>query len=278
MRTLRLLNALPLLAAIALIPRPAAAQEDSDDAGDANWVQRCERLNQNNADDREQFCEERVVRLAATRSLQVDGRENGGVAVRAWNGPGVEVRERIHAWAPTREEARGLAQQVRVRTDGGRIQADGPEGGRRRGYSVSYLVLVPPRTDLTLETNNGPLAVSGVQGRMVLTATNGPVALRDVGGDVRARVQNGPLTVSLAGQRWNGAGLDAETTNGPITLSVPSGYAATLTTGTVNGPMNIDIPVTVQGRFPRQFTTQLGGGGAPVRVVTTNGPVQVSRR
>ena len=65
--------------------------------------------------------------------------------------------------------------------------------------------------------------------------------------------------------------------NGPVTLTVPSGYAATLTTGTVNGPMDIDIPITVQGRFPRQFTTDLGGGGAPIRVVTTNGPVRVSR-
>jgi hypothetical protein len=35
--------------------------------------------------------------------------------------------------------------------------------------------------------------------------------------------------------------------------------------------------VTVQGRFPRQFTTQLGAGGAPVRAVTTNGPVVVRR-
>jgi DUF4097 and DUF4098 domain-containing protein YvlB len=274
MRTLRLLNVLPLLAAIALLPRPAAAQDG--DEGDANWVQRCERWNRNS--DREQFCEERVVRIAAPRLLEVDGRENGGVSVRSWSGTGVEVRQRIQAWAPTRDEARSLAQQIRVRTDGGRISADGPESARRRGYSVSYLILVPQRTDLRLETHNGPLAVNGVQGRMELTAQNGPVALRDVGGDVRARVQNGPLSVSLAGQRWNGAGLDAETTNGPITLSVPRGYAATLTTGTVNGPMNIDIPVTVQGRFPRQFTTELGGGGAPVRVVTTNGPVSVNRR
>lgn len=272
MRTLRLLNALPLLAAIALLPRPAAAQ-DWDEPGD--WVARCQRWNQNN--DREQVCEERVVRIAARGDLAVDGRENGGVAVRAWDGQGIEIRQRIQAWAPTRDEAQGVARQVRVHTDGGRIYADGPESARRRGYSVSYLVLVPRSIDLRLDTNNGPVSVNGVTGKMQLTAVNGPVSLREVGGDVRARVQNGPLSVSLAGQRWSGQGLDAETVNGPVTLAVPSGYAATLTTGTVNGPMNINIPVTVQGRFPRQFTTELGGGGAPIRVVTTNGPVNVQR-
>lgn len=274
MRTLRLLHALPLLAILALLPRPAAAQDDDGD--DRNWVARCERWN--NGNDREQFCEERVARIAAPGLLSVDGRENGGVEVRAWDGGGVEVRQRIQAWAPSRGEARQLAQQVRVHTDGGTIYADGPRSERRRGFAVSYVILVPRRTDLRVETHNGPVAVNGVTGRMQLNAVNGPLALHDLGGDVHARAQNGPLTVRLTGSRWSGQGLDAETTNGPVTLSVPSGYAATLTTGTVNGPMNVDFPVTVHGRFPRQFTTELAGGGAPIRVVTTNGPVVVRRR
>jgi DUF4097 and DUF4098 domain-containing protein YvlB len=112
---------------------------------------------------------------------------------------------------------------------------------------------------------------------MELSVTNGPLSLTDLAGDVHARATNGPLAVRLSGSRWDGQGLDAETTNGPVTLSIPAGYNASLTTGTVNGPMNIDIPVTVQGRFPRQFTTQLGTGGAPIRAVTTNGPIVVRR-
>lgn len=270
MRTLRLLTVLPLVAA-AFLPVTAAAQDD-----DGDWVSRCERWNRDN--DRETFCEERVSRISTPRLLEVDGRTNGGVTVRAWDGSGVEVRQRIQAWAPSRGEAQQIARQVRVRTDGGRIHADGPELARRRGYSVNYLVLVPRRMDLNVETLNGPVSVDGVSGRMELKAVNGPVDLREVGGDVHARATNGPLTVTLSGTRWNGAGLDAETTNGPVTLSLPRGYAATLTTGTVHGPMNVDFPISVQGRFPRQFTTELGGGGAPIRVVTTNGPVNVRRR
>ena len=147
----------------------------------------------------------------------------------------------------------------------------------RHGYAVSYVIYVPRRMDLRVVTSNGPLSVHGVTGRMDLRAHNGPVDLGGLGGDVRARAENGPLAVRLSGSRWNGEGLDAETTNGPVDLSLPDGYRATLTAGTVNGPMDVDVPLTVRGRFPRQFTTELGGGGAPVRVVTTNGPVHIHR-
>jgi DUF4097 and DUF4098 domain-containing protein YvlB len=273
MRAFRpLLIALPLLAAVAL-PRPAAAQDEDRDEG--NWVTRCQSWNRDSR--RVNFCEERVVRMAAPRKLSVDGRENGGVSVRGWDGADVQVRQRIQAWAESDAAARQVAQAVRVHTAGGEIYADGPDNSRGSGFAVSYVVYVPRNLDLRVETRNGPVSVKGVSGEMELSAQNGPISLDRVGGDVRARAQNGPLTVRLAGTRWSGEGLDAETTNGPVTLSVPRDYSATLTTGTVNGPMNIGIPVTVQGRFPRQFTTQLGSGGAPIRIVTTNGPVQVQR-
>lgn len=260
------------LAALAMLPRPAAAQDWDDDR---DWVAQCQRSNRGN--DHEVFCEQREERISAPRLLSVDGRENGAVEVRAYDGPDVRIVERIQTWAPSADEARQIARDIRIHTAGGDIYADGPESGHRHGYAVGYKIFVPRRMDLRLTTRNGPLGVSGVTGRMDLNVTNGPLALNGLGGDVHARATNGPLAVFLSGSRWNGEGLDAATANGPLTLSIPEGYHATLTTGTVNGPMMINIPVTVQGRFPRQFTTELGGGGAPVRVVTTNGPVVVQR-
>jgi hypothetical protein len=264
----------PFLLGLALLAgslplAPAAAAQDAD----GDWVARCYRNHR--GDHREIFCEERETRLAAPRRLSVDGRQNGGVAVRAWDGDQVLVRQRVQAWADSRDEARALAGRVRVHTAGGEVYADGPDTDHDQGFAVSYEILVPRRMDLSVETRNGPISVNGVTGHIELRAQNGPLALRDLGGEVHARAQNGPLSVTLSGTRWSGSGLDAETTNGPVTLSVPDGYRATLTTGTVNGPMNIDLPVTVRGRFPRQFTTELGGGGTPIRVVTTNGPVVI---
>jgi len=132
---------------------------------------------------------------------------------------------------------------------------------------------------LKLDTNNGPIGVRDVTGRMTLTARNGPVSLSGVGGDVHARTTNGPLDIDLTGARWEGTGLDAETTNGPVNLAIPESYSAQLEFGTVNGPMTVGFPltVTIEGRVGRRIVTKLGAGGAPIRVVTTNGPVEIRR-
>jgi hypothetical protein len=114
---------------------------------------------------------------------------------------------------------------------------------------------------------------------MDLSTHNGPLSLVGVGGNVRARAQNGPLLVKLAGARWDGAGLDAETMNGPAVLKIPEGYNAKLDFGTVNGPMDVGFPlmVTINGRVTDRISTTLGTGGPLVRVVTTNGPMSVRR-
>jgi hypothetical protein len=84
--------------------------------------------------------------------------------------------------------------------------------------------------------------------------------------------------VQLEGERWAGAGLDAQTTNGPVTIDVPDRYSARLETGTTNGPISLGFPVMVQGRIGRRIETTLGDGGPTVRAITTNGPLVVRKR
>ena len=69
-----------------------------------------------------------------------------------------------------------------------------------------------------------------------------------------------------------------ETSNGGVHLRVPEQYSAHLETGTVNGGLNIDFPLTVQGRLDRQISADLGSGGAPIRVRTHNGGVKISKK
>ena len=113
---------------------------------------------------------------------------------------------------------------------------------------------------------------------MDLSTTNGGIHLDAVAGNVRARTTNGGVRVVLEGEHWDGDGLDAETTNGGVRLDLPERYAAHLETGTVNGHIDIDFPVMVQGRLNHHIETDLGGGGKTIRVTTTNGGVAVHRR
>jgi len=45
----------------------------------------------------------------------------------------------------------------------------------------------------------------------------------------------------------------------------------------VNGGINVDFPVTVQGPINKQLAVNLGSGGATVKAVTTNGGVRIRR-
>jgi DUF4097 and DUF4098 domain-containing protein YvlB len=222
------------------------------------------------------YCEIRESGFKAGGALSVDPGDNGGVRIVGWDRDSVAVAAKVQAQASTDEAARALAQRVSISTSGGAIRADGPSTSGHESWSVSFTVAVPRHSDVTAHTVNGPIGVEDVAGKLELRAVNGPVRLDAVGGDVHAHTTNGPLVVSLEGERWVGAGLDAETENGPVSLTLPSRYAARLETGTVNGPMSVDYPLTLQGRISfRRISTDIGGGGPPVRVVTTNGPVTV---
>jgi DUF4097 and DUF4098 domain-containing protein YvlB len=170
-----------------------------------------------------------------------------------------------------------LAKQIRIETGGAKIFAEGPTLRKDYQWDVSYEVFVPKRSDVSLETHNGGISISDVQGRIDFTALNGGVVLRRVGGTVRGNTTNGGLVIDLDGDRWVGEELDVKTTNGGIVMNVPENYSAHLVTGTVNGGLSIDFPVTVQGQISRQLAVNLGGGGPTIRAMTTNGGVKVRR-
>lgn len=210
--------------------------------------------------------------------LTAEPNQNGGVSIRGWDRDSVHVQARIRTVARTEEEARALSEQIRIVTERGTIRASGPSLDRDANWNVSFVVYVPRRTNVRAETHNGPIGLSQLEGSIDVRAVNGPIALRELAGDVRARTQNGPISVILGGTRWQGAGLDAETQNGPMVLYVPEGYNAQLETGTTNGPMSIGFPITVMGRaLEKRITTTLGDGGPTIRARTQNGPLTIRR-
>jgi DUF4097 and DUF4098 domain-containing protein YvlB len=223
-------------------------------------------------------CEIREQKLALSGSpIAVDGRQNGGILVKGWDNGDVLVRARVHTAAPTKSEAVELAKQIHIETGGAKIFAEGPTTRKDYQWDVSYEVFVPKRSDVSLETHNGGISISDVQGRIDFTALNGGVVLKRVGGTVHGNTTNGGLVIDLDGDRWAGEELDVKTTNGGIVMNVPENYSAHLVTGTVNGGLSVDFPVTVQGQISRQLAVNLGAGGPTIRAMTTNGGVKVRR-
>lgn len=191
---------------------------------------------------------------------------------------------------------------IRVTFDGGELKADGPEG-RNHEWTVMFKIHAPRNADLNVETENGPLAINGVDGKLVAHTQNGPLALSDVSGNVDAsaqngpisvdggsgtmkvRASNGPISVDLDGGSWTGGSLDASTKNGPLSLRIPRGYGSgVVVESRGHGPVSCRAEGCERARrtwkdddwdddTPR--TIELGSGTQNVHLSTVNGPITI---
>lgn len=262
-RILRTLGFFSAALVLAIAPSGASSWHDCD-----GWEQ------DHDWGDKGRYCETRQLTLPATGAVAVDAGHNGGVRVLGADRSDIDLEVRIQVWNRSEDKAREMAQQIEILTGSSRITADGPGDD---GWSVSYRLRVPRQTDLELVAHNGGISIAEVTGQLRAETHNGGLSLTALAGDVQAETTNGGVKVELAGDSWEGRGLDVETHNGGVEVSIPEGYSAELETGTVNGRVEIDFPVTVQGKIGRTIETTLGDGGAPIRVRTKNGGVTISR-
>lgn len=232
--------------------------------------------------DKISFNEVREMTVSPGSLLTVDGKRNGGISVKGENRSDVLIRACVQAWGETEAEAQSLARAIRIET-GSVIRAENMSEEMKG--SVSYQILVPRATNLKLTAHNGGISIGSVEGAIEFETKNGGVSLSDVAGDVKGRTTNGGISVNLSGASWRGSGLDVETTNGGVNLSLPENYAARVETGTVNGgfksdfsSLNVEKDDNEENRWNRKkrISADLNGGGAPIRVVTTNGGIKIS--
>lgn len=273
-----LVRTLATSAAVAFLVAGGSAQSRRDSTRDSRRAEPFSCSDRGYDRDRARHCEIRENTVAGVNPLDIDAGRNGGIRVRGWDRGDVLVRSRIQAQARTDADARRLAAGVRVDTGGGRVRADGPDTGRDESWSVSFEVNAPRAAMLTLNTNNGGIAIDDFRGAARFHARNGGLTLFNVGGDIKGETTNGGVTVDLNGDHWDGAGLDVETRNGGIRMTLPKGFSAQLETGTTHGGISVDFPVTVQGTIRSRLETTLGSGGPKIRAITTNGGVSIRQR
>jgi hypothetical protein len=230
--------------------------------------------------DNESVRDLREFTVSASGSINVDSGRNGGVSVKGENRSDVLVRACVSSWARTAEEARSAVSAVRI-DQSSNIKAEGPFGDKQN-WSVSFEILVPRNTNLDLTAKNGGISIRSVDGNINFDTNNGGVHLADLSGAVKGRTTNGGVSIALTGNTWKGSGLDVMTTNGGVKLTVPSGYAANFETGTTNGGFKSDIAElevkTVDNdgwTRSKKVRASMNGGGANVRVLTTNGGVKI---
>jgi len=238
--------------------------------------------------------EERSIPKAEAPTLRVTADYNGGVQVQGGSGDAYSVT--LCKAAERSRDAEAVLSEIHLSFRNGELGITGPSSPAR--WTAHLLIRSPKAASLDISMNNGPLSLHNVDGRLKIRSENGPVTVGECSGELDLSSQNGPLTlegnsgrqtvqtrngpvsVSLTGDFWDGAGLEAHATNGPITLQIPSGYrSGVILESEGHSPFECNASVCSQGRKTwddDHKRIEFGSGPTVVRVSTTNGPVSVN--
>lgn len=174
-------------------------------------------------------------------------------------------------------------------------------------------VQMPKNADLQLQTSNGAIEVSSLNGNIRLHTSNGAITAESLKGKLLAHTSNGGISVEgvdgdcdlgTSNGRIQASGrfdsLDVHSSNGGVVararagstvasrwnigtsnagvdLEVPTDLKADLDAGTSNGGVKVDLPVTLQGyEGQSHLHGTLNGGGQEVSVHTSNGGIRVT--
>lgn len=200
---------------------------------------------------------------------------NGSVQVEGWDRDEVEVR----AVKTTQSDGRDLDQvKIEVDSDSGHVAVHTryPQGQGAQ-VAVEYHIRVPYRVLLgSVQTVNGSVVVSGIEGSGALRSVNGNVEVLNSSGRFNAKTTNGDLRLEL-NELMDGGPMDIETVNGSVVLGLPSNARANLKVLSMNGDVTSEVPVTsaVSSPAARAFRAHLGTGGGDISVRTVNGGIHL---
>ena len=256
-----ILALLPAVAALALVPRAAAAQNEFHWKG----------------------------KVAPGKAIEIKG-VNGDVrAVASAGGGDVEVTAVKHA---RKSDPDDVKIEVVPHEDGVTICAVYPSDGRRENtcetgdgghmnvrdndVTVDFTVSVPAGVRFVGKTVNGEVAAADLAGDVEANTVNGSIRI-STAGYAEAQTVNGEIVASLGRATWSDA-LEFRTVNGGITLDLPAGLSTEVRAKTVNGDIQTDFPLMVTGRLgPRSLHGTIGSGGRRLALETVNGSIRLRK-
>jgi DUF4097 and DUF4098 domain-containing protein YvlB len=217
---------------------------------------------------------------------------NGRITISSWDQPRVHIVATKEVGGG-REEARDAMKELRVEiapTNGG-VTINTKYPRRDEGFSsifdwllghhvdaeVTYEVTIPRTMNVDVRNTNGSIHLSDVTGHLELDTTNGKIEVKRCAGSIDASTTNGGIYAELT-RVTKGAPLRLETTNGRIEIEVPRDLAASIEAGTTNGSISTDLPIETTHFKRNSLRGSINGGGTPISLHTTNGPIAIKTR
>jgi putative adhesin len=280
------MNRMPALALVALLGCPAMAAADQ-------WG--------------------RSFRPGGRPELQVRT-DDAQVRLETWSRPEVGIEVRTRGWTIGPGGIRIAARQA-----GNRVELEVHEPARFLDFSlgqrsVEIVISLPRAADVDIETGDGNVGLSPVDGRISILTGDGAIQLdrcrgeidlrsgdgsikgHGLAGRLTARTNDGSMQVSgrfhrlqlgsgdgsivaaaTAGSRVTD-GWRLHTGDGSLLLRLPGDLRADIEAQTGDGSIDLDMPIEVSGSFSRHHVRgRLNGGGPPILLRAGDGSIRIAK-
>lgn len=224
----------------------------------------------------------------------------GSLTIEAWQRSEVDVSAEIELRAPSAQDLDLLAlinsfaidedaNHVRIITTGThdkkllkKVAKDFPKALIGLPWKIDYHIKVPAMTDLTIDSGNGPIKLSGVEGTIRLNALQSVADLSLTGSDVTVLIQAGTVNVSIPTRAWHGLNLEIKLATGNLNLELMPGFsgdinADVLRTGEVKNTFPGLEPRERGGMTQRSVHARAGSGGATLSFTVGDGTIQIKQ-
>jgi hypothetical protein len=213
---------------------------------------------------------------------------NGKITAEPAEGAEVIVEGRRTAKARSDEQAKEMLAKLEIREEVGesavRVESRPPRTSGFGGHEIEWTIKVPKGVIVDLRTTNGGVRLNNLSNEIHAKTTNGGVRGENITPSViEASAVNGGIEFNLGSPLDATDSVDLETVNGGVTLGMPAESKATIAARCVNGGVKVDDLDIAREEQATEFDKRrrlngtMNGGGASVKMNTTNGGIHLSR-
>lgn len=176
--------------------------------------------------------------------------------------------------------------EIDAETTNGRVEVVDITGDVKARSTNGKIYLTDIEGDVDGYTTNGSVEIRDVDGEVLAETTNSSISLRNiVSYRIRARTTNGGIKADF--DLDNSGDYDFHTTNGSVTVYIPKDSKVDLDANCRGRNFSTDFDITYRGgsRSSRRnsWSTsrvrgEINGGGAQLKLGTTNGRISVRMR
>ncbi len=203
----------------------------------------------------------------------------GSITIEGLDVANCNVTATITAKAPTEEEAKELAEQIKIELEQNgntlTVKTTKPRKKRRRSISISFNITVPKQTALQISSDVGEIRISNITENIKAGTDVGKISCKEISGDINLKVDVGKVNVVYSKTAPAACNVTIKVDVGSIDLTTPPKCSAAVQANTDVGSITTDMPLTIKGKVGKNLRGTIGGGEGKLYLNTNVGSIRI---